>query len=397
MSAAAHVNIECTPVFWANKEAYDKGIYRVIGNQGSTRSSKTYSLCQLIADIASNKNYGKKEISIVSPSLPHLKKGALKDFLHAVESLQLFNENDYNRSDHVYTFPQTGSYVEFFGVENALKVRGPGRDILYCNEWNLIPQSAYTQLALRTKETIFGDFNPADEYSYVYNIVDNPKNKLIISNYRNNLANIPDWQREEIEALQLADENLWKVFGLGQRGTSTELIYTHWRPIASLPGKGEIFYGCDFGYNVPTALTRIEAWEGANYAQQVIYQTKLTTPDLIELFKIHNIGRRAEIYCDNAEPKTIEEIQRAGFNAIAADKDVTAGIRTVKSKPLYITNDSTDGQKEMRSYKWKMIKDPVNGELIRSDEPVKFNDHFCDSIRYGIYTKFMSPNTWNIG
>src|SRR5687767_4654958 len=127
------VEVNTTPVFWANKRAYDSGNYRLIGNQGSTRSSKTYSICQLLVDIASNPQYGKKEISIVSPSLPHMKKGARKDVLTILEGLQIFNENDFNRTDQIYRFPNTGAYIEFFGADDSGKVRGPGRDILFIN------------------------------------------------------------------------------------------------------------------------------------------------------------------------------------------------------------------------------------------------------------------------
>jgi phage terminase large subunit len=170
------IDIQCTPVFWANKKAYDQQLFRCIANQGSTRSSKTYSLSQLMVDIANEgKNsitglhYGKKEISIVSPSLPHLKKGARKDVLKILDDLNIFNEDDFNRTDQIYTFPN-GSYIEFFGAEDSKKVRGPGRQILYINEANLLNHDVYLQLALRTTETIFIDFNPADEYSWVYDL-----------------------------------------------------------------------------------------------------------------------------------------------------------------------------------------------------------------------------------
>lgn len=381
------VDIQCTPVFWANKKAYDKGVYRLIGNQGSTRSSKTYSICQLLVDIASGginrltgEPYGRKEISIVSPSLPHMKKGARKDTLNILEDLQIFNENDFNRTDQIYRFPNTGSYIEFFGADDSGKVRGPGRDILFINEANLLERGIYRQLALRTKETIFIDFNPADEYNYVYELVDDPKNKLIISTYRNNLANLPKEQVNEIESYRDADENYWRVYGLGLRGTSSETIYTHWKSCDGLPGKGEIIYGQDFGFNNPSALVRVEIYEGAIWVDEVLYQSKLTTNDLIEMYK--SLGIKQDlIYCDSAEPKTIEEITRAGFNALPSIKDVYVGIQKLKSMPLYITQRSVNVLKEIKSYKWKKDK---NEKVL--DEPVKLHDHSMDAMRYAVNT-----------
>jgi phage terminase large subunit len=387
------IETNTTPVFWANKKAYDQGIYRVIANQGSTRSSKTFSLSQLMIDIASGgqnnitgKPYGRKEISIVSPSLPHLKKGARKDVLQNLEEQMIFNENDFNRTDQIYTFPSTGSYLEFFGADDSQRVRGPGRHILYVNEANLLRKETAIQLFLRTSEVIFLDFNPADEYSWVYEVADKAGNKLIVSTYLNNLANLTKEQIAEIEGLKDADENLWRVFGLGLRGTSSETIYTHWKMCDELPMRGEIVYGQDFGYNVASALVRIEFYEGAVYWDELLYEPKLTTSDLIEKYKVLEISKTGNIYCDAAEPKTIEELCRAGYNAISADKDVTEGIRKVKGMPLYITKRSANLLKEVRSYKWKTDRD---GKVL--DEPVKFNDHAMDAGRYGTFTHLTNP------
>lgn len=367
-----------TDVFEKNLQAYESKDYRVIANQGSTRSTKTYSISQLLALYIPYKE--NKRISIVSPSLPHLKRGARHDFLEIMEKAGVYSDDNFNKTDNIYHYPQTGASVEFFGVDEPGKVRGPGRDILYVNEANLLGFPIYKQLALRTKEVIFLDFNPADEQSWVYEVGDAEGNILIHSTYKDNPF-LSKEQREEIESLQYADENLWKVFGLGLRGTSSETIYTHWKQVDELPNKGEKIYGQDFGYNVASALVEIEIYEGAIYVDQLLYETKLTTGDLIERYKNLEISDTREIYCDAAEPKTIEELSRAGYNAMPADKDVTEGIRKVKSMPLYITKRSVDVIKELKSYKWKTDKD---GKVL--DEPVKFNDHSMDAIRYAVFT-----------
>ncbi len=152
-----------------------------------------------------------------------------------------------------------------------------------------------------------------------------------------------------------------------------------------LPVRGEVFFGQDFGYNVPSALIKIDYWEGGAYCEQLIYETKLTTADLIERYKTLEIPKNSEIFCDNAEPKTIEELCRAGYNAKPADKDVLEGIRKVKSTPLFINHNSTDLIKEIRNYKWKIDKD---GKVL--DEPIKFQDHAIDAIRYALFTKLAS-------
>jgi len=381
------IKVLYTDVFEWNLEAYLSKKYRVIANQGSTRSTKTYSIDQLLALYIPIKEV--KSISIVSPSLPHLKRGARRDFLEILENAGIYSDDKFNKTDNIYHYPN-GSYAEFFGVDEPGKVRGPGRDILFVNEANLIPFAIYKQLALRTKEIIFIDFNPVDESSWVYDVADAEGNIMIHSTYANNPF-LSKEQTNEIESLKGADENLWNVFGLGLRGKSSELIYTHWKTCKELPGRGERFFGQDFGYNVPSALVDIEIYEGAIYVDEIIYEQKLTTGDLIELYKSNGIFKNREIFCDCAEPKTIEEIRRAGYNAKEADKDVTEGIRKVKSMPLYVTERSVNILKEIKSYKWKT---DINGKPVKDkdkDEPVKFNDHAMDAIRYGVFTKLFKP------
>ncbi len=367
------IDIKATPVYYANKQAYDSGLFRLIANQGSTRSSKTYSICQLLTTISTE---AKKTISVCSHSLPHLKKGARRDFLEILEDWELFNEKDFNRTDNIYNFPQTGSYVEFFGAENADKVRGPGRDILYVNELNLLQFSTYTQLAMRTRETIFADWNPAEEFSFVYDLLLKDKTKYIHSTYKNNRGNLTPEQIEEIEYLQQADQNLWRVYGLGLRGTSKATIYTHWKTFDRIEG-GDEAYGLDFGYNVPTSLAKCNFKDNCFFSELKLYETKLTNTDLIERLKPLIPNKRTPIYADAAEPQRIEEIRRAGFNIQPADKSVKPGIDAIKSVPFFIHSQSTEGIKEVKSYKWK---EDINGNIL--DEPVKFNDHWLDATRY---------------
>lgn len=305
-------------------------------------------------------------------------------------SAGVYSDDHFNKTDNIYTYPKTGSYVEFFGVEDGGKVHGPGRDILYLNEANLISYDTYKQLAIRTNELIFIDYNPADEFSWVYQEADKPTSKIIHSTYRNNLGNLTPEIVAEIESLKDADQNLWNVYGLGLRGTSSETIYTHWKH-GSFPDGCDVIYGLDFGYNNPSALVKIGIKDGSVYVDELLYETKLTTNDLVERMTGLGIHRYNDLYCDNAEPKSIEELKRAGFNAKPCEKkDVKEGIRKVKSMPLFITPTSSNIIKEIKSYKWKTDKD---GKVL--DEPVKFMDHSMDAIRYGVFTHMARPvKTW---
>ena len=374
--------VRVTPVFEANLNAYKAG-YPVICNEGGSRSSKSYSIVQLLVSIAVNEP--KKRISIVSHSLPHIKRGAYRDFKLIMQELELWDDNNFSFTDFIYTF-SNGSYIELFGLEDEGKARGPGRDILFINEANLLKKALYDQLAMRTTGQIFLDWNPADFVSWVYTVADNPKNKRIHSTYLNNKSNLTETQIAAIEAYrELPDDFMWKVYGLGQRGAAKELIYTQWKIVEELPGKGDVFYGLDFGFNHPAAFVKVEYYEGAHYVKELVYQSGLTLSELLRLIQSFEIGK-CTIYADAAEPKSIEEMYRAGLNIKAANKDVWAGILKVKSFPLFVTQNSPNLQRELQSYKWKKDKED---NII--DEPVKANDDALDATRYAIYNYHDQP------
>lgn len=190
------------------------------------------------------------------------------------------------------------------------------------------------------------------------------------------------------ESLKEMSPYYYKVFTLGLWGRKIEgsLIYTHWQTIDKIPDGGDYCYGLDFGYNHPTALTKVKLKEGSLYWQQMIHRSGMTTTDLIKLMNEIGIDKRKEIFADHAEPKTIEEIRRAGFNIHPADKAVNAGIDSIKAKPLFITSDSKELLNEIRNYKWKVDS---NGKLI--DDPVKILDDGMDSGRYGSYSFMKRP------
>lgn len=369
-----------TPVFAYNQAAYQKG-YPIICNEGGSRSSKSFSIVQLLIGLATQQVL---RISIVSHSLPHIKRGVLRDFKSIMQEIELWDENRWRATDFVYTF-SNGSYIELFGLEDEGKARGPGRDILFINEANLISKPLFDQLAMRTTGQIFLDWNPADFNSWVYEVADDPKNKRIHSTYKDNIHNLSKAQIEYIEHYKnLPDDFMWKVYGLGERGAAKELIYTQWKYYEDISG-GDVFYGLDFGFTNPAALVKITHKEGANYVEELLYQSNLTNPDIIGIIKQLGISK-APIYADCAEPKTIEEIYKSGINVIPSDKDVWAGIVGVKSYSLFIRHGSTNLIKELQGYKWKKDK---NDNIL--EEPVKANDHLLDAMRYGIFTHLTQP------
>ena len=376
MQIVNQLKIKATPVFYANKKAYEEG-YPVICNEGGSRSSKSYSVVQLLIHIAlSNPN---TRISMVSHSLPHIKRGVYRDFKNILEQWNIWDEKDFRYTDFIYTF-KNGSYIELFGLEDPDKAKGPARDILFVNEANLISKALFDQLLIRTTGQSFLDWNPADFISWVYEVADNPKNKRIHSTYLNNISNLSESQVRNIEQYKdLPDDFMWKVYGLGERGSAKEIIYTQWKQYDEAPD-GDVFYGFDFGYVHPAALVNVTHHEGQNYFEEIVYQSGLTLSDLSRVIK-EKLPERATIYADAAEPKSIEELYRQGFNIKPAVKDVWAGIVKMKSYPINLHYNSKNLRREFMSYKWKKDK---NDNVI--EEPVKANDDLMDACRYAVFT-----------
>ena len=376
MQIVNQLKIKATPVFYANKKAYEEG-YPIICNEGGSRSSKSYSVVQLLIHIAISKP--NTRISMVSHSLPHIKRGVYRDFKNILEQWNIWDEKDFRYTDFIYTF-KNGSYIELFGLEDPDKAKGPARDILFVNEANLISKALFDQLLIRTTGQSFLDWNPADFISWVYEVADNPKNKRIHSTYLNNISNLSESQIRNIEQYKdLPDDFMWKVYGLGERGSAKEIIYTQWKQYDVAP-EGDVFYGLDFGYVHPAALIKVTHHEGQNYFEEIIYQSGLTLSDLSRLIK-EKLPERATIYADAAEPKSIEELYRQGFNIKPAQKDVWAGIVKMKSYPINLHYNSKNLRREFMSYKWKKDK---NDNVI--EEPVKANDDLMDACRYAVFT-----------
>jgi phage terminase large subunit len=297
----------------------------------------------------------------------------MRDWRTIMENSGLYDPASHVRTEQVYNYPN-GSYIEFFSSDNNLKVRGPGRDILFFNEANLTDFDTFTQLMLRTRKAIFIDFNPADEFHWIYdNILSRPDCYFIKSTYLDNPF-LPSEQIKEIENLKNVDSNFWRIYGEGERGHSEGVIYTHWTPYNGTVA-GNICYGLDFGYNNPTALTKVTEHDQNLYWKEEIYQSHLTNSDLIPMIK-QIVKPNETIICDSAEPARIEELRRAGIKAIPAVKNVKERIDFVKSRKLFIHSGSANLLKEIKSYKYMDQGKRLGNE---PEVPLKLNDHAVDA------------------
>lgn len=369
------LTIKHTNIFTRNKKELEDDNIRFIVNQGGSRSSKTYSLCQLFIWYALN--IPNKTISIVRKSFPALRGSVMKDFFEIMKDLNLYEEERHSKSSNIYLFPN-GTEVEFFSLDDAQKVRGRKRDVLWCNEANELSFEEYNQLNMRTTDKLFFDFNPSDTEHWLYDIIERDNSKMIHSTYKDNIF-LNKNQVTEIEELIKIDKDYYNIYALGLPSKSTHTIYNHQiKYIEELPRYDETIYGLDFGYKHPTALIECNFREDIVYCKEVIYETHLTSEDLIIKMKELKISKSTKIICDYARPEIIEDLRREGYNCLNAIKNVKEGIDAVKSYKVFYHHESTGLANEFRNYKWQS-----KGERLL-DEPVKLFDDALDALRYAI-------------
>ena len=368
------MNLQVTPVFEKNYASTKK----IVVNQGGTRSSKTYSISQLFFIFAETEQGILLEV--MRKTMPALRGSVLKDFIQIITENNYWDYVDYNRTDHLFYFKNSGSSVQFNSLDQPQKKRGSKRKYLYLNEANEFTKEDWMQLIMRTEGRIFLDYNPSDEFHWIYDdVITREDCELIKSTYLDNPF-LPDALLMEIERLKETDPNYWRIYGLGERGISEAIIYTNWEVFHVEPSYNDIVYGLDFGYNHPTALVQVGINDAIPYWKEMIYESFMTNTDLIKRMDALGIDKKKDIFADAAEPQRIEEIYRAGYNIKPAIKSVKDGIDSVKAQKLFIHYESFNLQKEIKSYKWKQDKDR---RII--DEPVKFDDDALDAGRYATY------------
>lgn len=383
-----------TSVYRDNLEAYLGGKRRAL-NEGGTASSKTWSILQLLVLIAQHAN-APLLISVVSESLPHLKRGAVRDFFRILDESP-DNNSRYNKTEQKYTFGN--GIIEFFGADESDKVRGPRRDILFINEANNVPWETARGLDVRTNKFTFCDWNPVSEFwAHEYESggkripgwVHEPDSAYIHSTYQDAVDVIPPETVAIIESFRDKDPNWWNIYGLGLLGKVEGLVYPLFSQVKELP-KGEVFYGLDFGFSTdPTVLTKNIILGDELYSQELLYERGLTNQDIAARMEEFGVAKRSdEIFADSSEPKSIEEIYQLGFNIKPCPKgpgSVEYGHQKVRQYRQFWTQDSVSCIKEQRNFRYIQDK---NGKL--TEKTTHLYSHGMDARRYAVMGKMEAP------
>jgi phage terminase large subunit len=368
---------------------------RFVSSCGGTRSGKTISILQLMYFIIaaeSNAGLPKTVNSVVSETMPHLRRGAIRDFkIYLAEYLDM---ERWSEGSYTYTFPN-GSILEFFSADSASKVHGPARDRLFLNEGQNMKWETVRQLLVRTRKTVWIDYNPTHEFWVHTKIESRDTCVKINSTYLDNKDRetgewmLSDEQIAEIESNK-DDKYWWRVYGEGKVGQLEGLIFPDFEQVDDLPNPEERpdgmveAYGLDFGFtNDPSVLIHVlvDTRSRVIWADEVFYRTGMLNSDMAAAMKEAGVGRKT-VYADAAEPKTIEELRRYGFNVRPCYKATRKAeqLQAMKGYRQKITKRSLNLIREHRGYTWQRDKD---GSYL--NEPVAVQDHAEDGFRYGCF------------
>jgi phage terminase large subunit len=359
-----------------NKIAQLKKRVRIV--RGGTSSSKTFSIIPMLITYAVQKD--NTEISIVSESIPHLRRGAIRDFLKIMQMVGMYDPNKWNKSSLTYTF-SNNSFIEFFSADQPDKLRGARRDVLFINECNNVDWESYYQLAIRTRKFIYLDYNPVTEFWVDTELVHDADSEMIVLTYKDNEALDLSIVSEIEKAKEKAEtseywRNWWAVYGLGQIGNLEGVIFSNYQLIDTIPSDARLLgCGVDFGYSVdPTAIVEVYQYNDQRIIKEICYRTGMLNSDIAKV-----LPKGVPVYADSAEPKSIEEIRRFGISikGVTKGKDsINYGIQVMQGQNYMITKDSTNLIKELRGYCWDKGKDGKTLPIPVGD------DHIIDAWRY---------------
>ena len=350
--------------------------------QGGSSAGKTIAILILLIDrCIKTPNL---EVSVVSESIPHLRRGCVKDFLKIMKETGRFIPQNYNKTLLRYEFTN-GSYIEFFSADSEEKLRGGRRQILYINEANSINYEAYLQLAIRTSQDIYLDYNPSSKFWAHTEVIGQPDTDFTILNYKDNeglpieVVMMLESNREKAKTSSYW-ENWCRVYLDGEIGQIEGTIFTDFEIIDKIPEDARLLgWGIDFGYsNDPCAVIGLYKWNEDIIVDEIVYQTGLLNSELSNLLKSNDVT--GEIYCDSAEPKSIQELKRMGHNARSVEKgrdSVNYGIQILQQKHMFVTRRSRNLLDEFSKYMWKKNRD---GGYEKT--PIDAHNHACDALRY---------------
>jgi phage terminase large subunit len=366
------VNIQTTVTFEHLLESKN----RVTQHIGGTRSGKSYGILQYLIAMGLEST---QTITVVRRTIPSLKRTVIKDFTDILKGLDLWKEDAFNISDRVYHLGN--STIQFINSDDPEKLRGLKSDILFIDEASEIDEESYFQLSIRTTGKIILAYNPTvSPYHWLRQMVDCER---FVTTYKDNPF-LPAMMVQSIEDLQFTNEKKYKIYGKGEFAENDKAIFEF--ELVDDTAGDFIAFGLDFGFsNDPNSLVAIYKKDNELYLEELLYETRLVTSDIIDRLKKLEIDKSHEIWADSSEPRLIEEIYRSGFNikpVVKGPDSIRFGISVMQNYKIKVLKTSQNLINELYGYEY--ITDKYG---YVTDKAQDFNNHAIDAARYAVMMK----------
>lgn len=380
----------------------DSSMLFVIGGAGS---GKTYNITYKI--LLKGINY-KRKVLIVRKTYNSIKDTNLKIFLDILKQIDIpYIEN----KSTLNIYLSNGTEFIFRGLvysnssekeKNRLKSITDITDI-WIDEATELTFEEFQQLLLRLrgepvnpKRQIITSFNPISSQHWLKTLYyDKGIGKWYRFTYKDNPF-LDENFINHLENLKYVNENLYRVYTLGDWGITEGLVFSNW-VVSEKEPKGIRVYGIDFGFTNPTAILEIYVDDMDMYIVDEFYKSNITTQDIVEVLKDFVKDKNDIIYCDNAEPDRIEEIKKAGFKAVGVKFNIKQSIEIIQRMKIYVNPKCVNFIKEINSYSWKKVNEGY------TDIPIEVNNHTIDAMRYAVIgyledkidtSNFIKLNLW---
>ena len=331
----------------------------------------------------------KEKFLVLRKTQPAAKRSVAAELKARLDEWGLQALYKFNETQLVFKFPG-GSQIICMGLDDPEKIKSiQGITGVWIEEATEISFDDFTQVNLRLRGIvprymqIMISFNPIDFQHWIKKrfFDENPKPDETTCHHSTYLDN-PFDKTYDNTLDSLTDSNHITVYKDGKWGQLKGLIYDNYELIKEWPTRFEHHgYGLDFGYsNHPTSLVEVGIRGDEAYLREHIYDKGLTNDDIAGNMAVCLSGDSNPVVADCAEPKSIEEIYRHGFNIHPCKKgkdSIVNGIQRVKQYKLHVHESSINTIKELNAYKWAEDK---NGNML--NKPVDAFNHSMDAMRY---------------
>lgn len=356
---------------------------RIRAVRGSQGSSKTYSILMLLANHASSQH--NREIYIISEELTKMRRTVIKDFVKIMQGFNFYDPKKH-LAGTLYKF-DNGSFIQFLGADKDDIGKGMRSHVAYFNEVNKIDFETFNQIESRA-DVVYCDYNPDAKFWLDEEVLTRDDAELIQLTYKDNeylpkaeLNNILRYKQRGYDAegniINKYWANKWQVYGLGNIGSIDGVVFEQWETISSIPQNARLkYYGVDFGFSI-SKFACVAVWymDGKLIVDEIVYKNNLTNPQASQAMKFNGY-KEGLVYCDSAEPKSIQELKNNGINAVACEnkRDIkTFAIQKLNTDSFFVTERSVNLINELRYLVW----DEKTGKPKKSDK-----DHLCDALMY---------------